>query len=208
MTPSLPTELLKTIIRYATHAGVDPYPAATPANPCANPDSWWFAEFEEVNLETMKTKIALTRVSRRFRRMALEFLFEFVSIQKLSKALKLIETIKKQSSNIELGPREWVKFLFVRQPESNMRLVTKILHLCRGLRGFSWTPTASQTRFKDREAAQDEVIQNIPTNIQFLHWSGMVQFSAFAALLQRASASLRVLCTYGLIDETTHPQPI
>ncbi|TDL26542.1 hypothetical protein BD410DRAFT_525215 [Rickenella mellea] len=203
MTPSLPTELLKAIFRYATYAGVDP---SSPAVTGAKTD--WFAKFEGGNLETMETKIALTRVSRRFRQIALEFLFEFVSIDKPSQAVKLAALMKKQSSNTGLGPGKWIMFLFVRCPESNTRLITKILHFCRDLRGFSWNPTTSRTRLRNGETAQDEMIQNIPINIRFLHWNTPLdQTNTFAAFLHKASASLQILYIGGILRYPTSQWP-
>ncbi|TDL26532.1 hypothetical protein BD410DRAFT_825688 [Rickenella mellea] len=195
MTPSLPTELWRTIFRHATSAAVD----ADLAIKHPKPEPLWFDKFEQHNLEEMKTKIALTRVSHRFRRIASEFLFEFVSIGDSDRAVILLETMMKQSSNTALGPKphELVKFLFVRC--SRTRLVTKILYLCRGLRGFSWNAPDSQTRFQNWAAVQDEMIQNIPTNIRFLNWNARVdQTNTFAAFLHKASASLQILYISGV----------
>ncbi|TDL26540.1 hypothetical protein BD410DRAFT_525185 [Rickenella mellea] len=192
MTPSLPTELLKAIFRYATEAGVDPSLAVTDAK------SDWFAKFEEDNLGTMATKIALTRVSRRFRRISLEFLFEFVSIDKADQAVPLVALMKKQASTTAPGPREWIKFLCVRC--SNTRLVIKIIRLCRSLRGFSWYPTTPSTRREIEEAAQDELINNIPVNIRYLHWNAVLnQASTFSVFLHKASASLQILSIRGIM---------
>ncbi|TDL26543.1 hypothetical protein BD410DRAFT_836417 [Rickenella mellea] len=201
MTPSLPTELLKKIFGYATYAGVDVDLAVTHREI----EPFTFAKFEKDSLDTMATKISLTRVSRRFRRIALEFLFKFVCIYTSKQATKLVNMMKRPSSNAGLGPREWIKFLFVRC--SIERRVTEILQLCRGLRGISWNPTTFQRSLKNWEAVQDEMIRNIPTNIRILHWNGRVLFSTFASFLQRASA-LRILYVSGVTVDTTLPQPV
>ncbi|TDL21703.1 hypothetical protein BD410DRAFT_840377 [Rickenella mellea] len=187
MPPPLPTELLETIFRYATSAGVDPHLGITHAKHEAH----WFVKFKKDNLEKMEIKIALTRVSRRFRRIALEFLFEFVSIDNPHQAERLVKMMKEEPSSSELRPRERIKFLFVTFP--NIPLVTEILRLCRGLRGFWWNPHDTQTRPQNWEAAQDEMIQTIPTNLRFLHWNAEVPFEIFTTFLQKASASLQII---------------
>ncbi|TDL26515.1 hypothetical protein BD410DRAFT_523168 [Rickenella mellea] len=205
MTPSLPTELLRTILRYSSTVDVDfDAPVTHPV-----PESSWFVKFEKDNMDKLETKIAITRVCRRFRRIASDFRFEFVGIATANQALKLGEMLKKQSSNGVPGPREWVKFLFVRCPESNTRLITKILRLCRNLRGFSWNPTTSRTRFQNREAVQDEMIQNIPINVRYLHWNARVdQANTFAAFLHKASASLQIFYINRAMCNPTSQRPL
>ncbi|TDL21702.1 hypothetical protein BD410DRAFT_789443 [Rickenella mellea] len=201
MPPSLPTELWKTIFRYATSADAGPHPGITHAKH----DAHWFVVFENENLEKMETKFALRRVSHRFRRIALEFLYEFVSIDKPHQGEKLVEMMKEQSSNGEDGPCEWIRFLFVRR--SSARIVTEILSLCRSLKGFSWNPHFTQTRPKNWKAAQEEMIQNIPTNLRFLHWNERVPFKTFATFLQKASASLQNISASGVQAHRLHQHP-
>ncbi|TDL21695.1 hypothetical protein BD410DRAFT_789434 [Rickenella mellea] len=200
---SMPTELLKAIFRYAMYAGLDLSPATTHTKP----DAHWLVKFEDDNLEMTETKIALTRVSRRFRRIALEFLYEFVIIDKPKQAEKLLELMKEQSSHrrrSKLRPREWIRFLCVRR--SSARIVTELLRLCRRLKGFSWNPHYAQIRPQDWEAAQDEMIQTIPTNLRFLHWNEEVPFKLFTAFLQKASASIEIICVSGMqVDKSLKP---
>ncbi|TDL26551.1 hypothetical protein BD410DRAFT_895213 [Rickenella mellea] len=191
--------MLKMIFLCATYAGDDPYHAVT------HTTSNLFDKFEKDNLDKMETKAALTRTSRRFRRIALEFLFEFLSIKKPKQAVELVKMMKKHSSNSSLRPHEWIKFLFA---TCCTELVTEILHLCCGLVGFSWAPLASEAKSQRLAAAQDEMISNIPTNIRFLRWNRPFQFNTFATFLHKASASLQVLYTHGAAVGATLQQPV
>ncbi|TDL14580.1 hypothetical protein BD410DRAFT_845895 [Rickenella mellea] len=140
MTPSplLPMELWRRIFRLATSSGVEPDRGF----------KLWFTEHQQNHLDMMETKIAISLVSRRFRRIASEFLFEFVHVDKPSHALKL-EIMMKESSTSELGPRDWFKFLFVTCTDASITpKVANALRLCRGLRGFSWNHPGSRTRKK------------------------------------------------------------
>ncbi|TDL16499.1 hypothetical protein BD410DRAFT_844393 [Rickenella mellea] len=193
MTPTLPVELWRRIFRLTTYTGADLDQVIK-----HELDSDKFTECKQNYLRTIETKVAISHVSRQFRCIASEFLFEFVSIDKPSQALKL-ETLMEESSTSD-GPRDCIKFLFVRcTDESIMPRVTNVLRLCRDLRGFSWNHPISQTRFQDRRLVEDEMLRSIPTNLRFLNWNSLVYLNVLDAFLHNASDSLEGLYINGFL---------
>ncbi|TDL21698.1 hypothetical protein BD410DRAFT_789437, partial [Rickenella mellea] len=114
--------------------------------------------------------------------------------------------MKGQVSSSELRPREWIRFLCVRR--SSAQIVTEILRLCCNLKGFSWNHYYTDIKPPDWEAAQDEMIRHIPTNLRFLNWNGAIQFNTLAEFLRKTSASLQILCACRIQVNKLPQQPL
>ncbi|TDL16484.1 hypothetical protein BD410DRAFT_795332 [Rickenella mellea] len=199
MTPTLPPELWRGILQFATSDGVD-YNLGRMRG-----DSLKTRKTQSEMIMHMKTKVDITRVSRLFNQIGAEFLYEHVRIEDANRAVKLFERLSAAGPN---GPRQWIKVIVVDNvesrgdpPESDIAAatITGILRLCADLRGFFWFHPMSGAHFKSRKSSE-EMMTHIPRNIQIFRWSADVECPTFAAFLHKASTSLRVLVIMGYID--------
>ncbi|TDL16495.1 hypothetical protein BD410DRAFT_622495 [Rickenella mellea] len=191
MTPSLPPELWRCVLRFATWDGID-YDAGMPGISKGTPRE-----------DNMKTKVAVTLVSRLFHHAASAFLFEHIIIEDARRAQKLSALL---STLGQEGARHWIKVIVVdigkkltacRSPTGGVvPMVANTLRLCLNLQGFIWLRPTHGTEFTKRDDVQ-KMIAHIPGTIQICRWVADIQCVPFGAFLLRASASLRVLILTG-----------
>ncbi|TDL16492.1 hypothetical protein BD410DRAFT_622432 [Rickenella mellea] len=197
MSQSLPPELWRTILRFATSDGIDYELGIIPGDPSITRIERYSAVIKKMSSVRMthRTKIDITQVSRLFNQVAAEFLYEQVRIDGASGATKLFKRLSDTSAG---GPRQWIKVIVVqndsgRPPPAKShiaaQMVTDILRLCVDLRGFFWF----HRNFFTGQKSSEEMITHIPGNIRVFRWSTTGECATLTGFLHKASTSLRVL---------------
>ncbi|TDL17908.1 hypothetical protein BD410DRAFT_881418 [Rickenella mellea] len=131
---------------------------------------------------TLRTKKALTLVSRHFHEMSLEFMFELVQICYIRHAELLADILRSHPSS----PGKWIKNLLVSLDGAAY---------CENLTAFGWESHVWYRRDLDREEDRrmsEDLIKSIPLGISVLRWS-RPSFRNFFTSLRHHSA-LRQLC--------------
>ncbi|TDL14584.1 hypothetical protein BD410DRAFT_181989 [Rickenella mellea] len=194
MTIHLPTEVWMDTIRRATSSGIDLDDGVTHGLDIMN----WCIALMQRNATTMRTKVTLTELSHQITQIAAEYLYEIITIEKPSDASNLLAKLT-QANDSKLMPfhRQWIKLIFMQDlPLPPITpILSDILSLCRGLEGVSWIDSDHGSEWNPLHV---KLTGQIPTEIEFLNWSGQVLRTTILA----SSASVRVLHIGGLVDDS------
>ncbi|TDL15902.1 hypothetical protein BD410DRAFT_795956 [Rickenella mellea] len=177
MEPHFPPEIWSNIFRFATFT-------ATSLNEMDWNPHWPYASSPESTdptlsyRSTLRTKKTLTLVSRTFRGMSLEYLFEIVKLLRPRKAQLLLHTILSRTTGPVAGnsPAKFIKYIIINLDPgsaSDSRLMdgvlTKIFPFCTNLAGFGWTSTERVLR--GGQTDNSTLIASIPLTITTLEWN-------------------------------------
>ncbi|TDL17921.1 hypothetical protein BD410DRAFT_831194 [Rickenella mellea] len=175
MAPHVPPEIWRHIFRCATFT-------ATSLNmmdwhphwPYASPP--WEVDQALTYFSTQPTKMALTLVSRHFREMTLEFLFELVQLHYTRNAQLLLDSILPHTTGTDTrsSPAKWIKYIIVdldgvsasdSDQWSMVEVLTKIFPCCSNLAAFGW----SSVRLNGKHD-HPTLMASIPLTITTLEW--------------------------------------
>ncbi|TDL27658.1 hypothetical protein BD410DRAFT_782794 [Rickenella mellea] len=187
-TLSLPVELWRFIIQEATytHTYLNQWESDWPPSYDRTLQSYQTA---------LRTKTALTLVSRHFRDITAEFLYEIVHLRSIHHAQLFLDL------HYTDDVCAWTKYLLVKQEkwESASVLthaVAQILRQCRNLRGFGcihYTDGRPVYSVGQGSRAEETLIKAIPPGVQFLDWDQATGGKFFSRLAPECTTSLRGL---------------
>ncbi|TDL17939.1 hypothetical protein BD410DRAFT_806932 [Rickenella mellea] len=151
------------------------------------------------NNVALHTKRALSLVSRHFRDISIEFMFETVQLFHADRAQLLADTIQSHSGS----PARWIKYLMVfwageDDVEVMDATLIQLLPHCKNLVAFVWdTPGMWQSEFKDRHRDNaSDLLKSIPLGIYVLQWTRMSLGESFHCL--RHHSSLQEFRVFGV----------
>ncbi|TDL20445.1 hypothetical protein BD410DRAFT_371922 [Rickenella mellea] len=173
MHPQIPPEILRNIFRLATFT-------TTSLNVMDWDPHWpyaWASEKADPTLSyesTLPTKKALTLVSRSFRDLSLEFLFELVQLFHTRNAQLLLDMILSQTTGTGKRPAKWIKYIMVdldKDDDSRLMdgVLKKIFPHCENLAAFGYD---SKERMRDpwNDVDSSDLMASIPLSITTLEW--------------------------------------
>ncbi|TDL19163.1 hypothetical protein BD410DRAFT_792410 [Rickenella mellea] len=202
-----PHELYGMIIRFATYSPV--YFDVSP-----DPQYWPIPSENRVGVD-YETKKALTAVSRQFRALSLQYLYEVIELHKTSSMQRLASILDISSSitakNGLRNPRK-IKHLFVSVLDvqdkqgkiAAFNSLRRILHHCIGLQGFGFY--ASVLDWVEYCSDPRDWLISIPKSVRFLDWQGLTMGCNFTQMVRHLSESL-VAMQFSKVQLNTSPPP-
>ncbi|TDL17919.1 hypothetical protein BD410DRAFT_901135 [Rickenella mellea] len=192
MHSQIPPEVWRNIFRFATFTAIslnvmdwDPY--------------WPYARSEEAHptksyQSTLPTKKALTLVSRHFRELSLQYLFEVVQLFHTRNAQLLLDAILLHTTGTRSSPTRWIKYITVdldSNDDSHLMdgVLKKIFPHCERLAAFGWEAKERLRGWMSDDAS--ELMASIPLSITALEWHRNSLGKSFNSL--RNHTALRTL---------------
>ncbi|TDL17924.1 hypothetical protein BD410DRAFT_515410 [Rickenella mellea] len=192
--PHIPPEIWRNIFRFATFT-------ATSLNMMDWGPYWPYARLVDVHPtksyhSTLPTKKAITLVSRHFRELSLEYLFEVVQLFHTHNAQLLLYAILSHATvtGTPSSPARWIKYMTVdldTNEDSHLMdgVLMKIFPRCENLVAFGWESHERLLDFQTDDSS--ELMASIPLNITTLEWHRNVLGHSFNSL--RGHVALRNL---------------
>ncbi|TDL17920.1 hypothetical protein BD410DRAFT_831193 [Rickenella mellea] len=154
---------------------------------------------------TLPTKKALTLVSRKFREMSLDYVFELVQIFNRHNAQRLLDTIREHTTYSSTGssPAKLIKYIIVvpgAEEDSDLSLNEvwmKIFPFCTKLAGFATGWKSAERGPNGEKIDLSALMASIPSSITTLEWHRTLSPRSFHSL--RKHAALRNLRVSNLL---------
>ncbi|TDL17932.1 hypothetical protein BD410DRAFT_793803 [Rickenella mellea] len=205
MDPHLPPEIWRKVLRFATFT-------ATSLNAVDWDPRWSYARSQAVTHlawtyeSTLSTKKAITLVSRHFRELSIEYLYEHVHLFSTHNAMLLLVTILSHTTAISSpdSAAKWIKHIFVklRKNEDSDEMDAVLMQIfphCQKLAGFGWESNGQLQDTND----DSELMASIPLSITGLEWNRNSYGRSFNSL--RNHTALRHL---RVSDLSSHSQDL
>ncbi|TDL15901.1 hypothetical protein BD410DRAFT_82215 [Rickenella mellea] len=195
MDPHFPPEIWRNIFRFATFTEIPlqkldwgPH-SSSPKD--AHRDLDPTLAYHSVQ-SALPTKKALTLVSRSFREMSLEHMFELVELFRTRNAQLLLDTIPPNTAVTDKGnsPTKWIKCIIVSldyyQSTNELylmdELLTKLLPFCTNLDAFGWKTLERVDSAEKIDRSITTLMESLPPTITTLEWLRYSPVQAFHSL--------------------------